>query len=89
MTLEDQAKAEAHARNLIISAQHAAQRINDAVFQVGEFRRWPNESMVIATVYLAAGFANTLSLSQDDFLLLCRIAHDTVRAEPKTAMVTP
>lgn len=80
----EQRQAEDHAKELIVSAAHAAQRINDAVFQVGEFRRWPNESMLLACVYLSAGFARACTLNETDFLTLCRVAHQTVRAEPKT-----
>lgn len=87
--MTDDKKVEQHAKELIVSAAHAAQRLNDAVFQVGEFRKWPNESMLLATVYLAAGFASACSLKESEFLTLCRVARQTVRAEPKTVITTP
>lgn len=73
-----------HARILVASGLHSAQVLNDRVFNVPEFRGWTNETLAVAAACLAAGFAHAIEIPEDDFVILCRVAHQMVRAEPKT-----
>jgi hypothetical protein len=76
-----------HARALVASGAHSAQILNERVFNVPEFKKWSNETLAVATACLAAGFAHVIEMPEDDFVTLCRVAHQLVRAEPKTTLV--
>jgi hypothetical protein len=72
------------AARTIVSAQHAAQRLNDVVFSQPEFRGWPNTTMVPACLVAASGYAHAVELSKNDFLLMATAAYDLIRSEEKS-----
>lgn len=74
-----------HARALVASGAHSAQLLNDRIFNQPEFRKWSNQTLAVASACLAAGFAQAIEMPEDDFVTLCRVAHQLVRAEPKTS----
>lgn len=76
---------EEYARTLITSGVHVAETLNTKVFNVPEFRKWSNETLMLGTICSAAGFARCpdVDLPEDDFVLLARTAHQLLRAEPK------
>lgn len=72
-----------HVRQLVVGGVHAAQVMNDQIFNLPEFRKWPPEIMAVASVCLASGFCRGIDLPKDDFMILCSTAFDMVRAEDK------
>jgi len=74
---------EDYARTLVTSGVHVAETLNSRVLNVPEFRKWSNETLMLGTVCMAAGFARTIELPENDFLILARSAYQMIRADPK------
>lgn len=75
---------EEYARKLVAtSGIHAAQKMNDDIFNRPDYRKWSSESVMLGAVCLAAGFARGIDLPKNDFLMLSSAAYDLVRSEEK------
>lgn len=78
-----------YAEELAASGIRVAQTINDQVLNTPDFRKWSNETLMLGSSCLAAGFARVVELPEEDFILLCRAAYKLIRAEPKTSLILP
>jgi len=75
---------ETYARELATSGVFAAQTLNNRIVNAPEFRTWSNETLMLASAALSAGFARVVELPEEDFIELCRASYQLIRAEPKT-----
>ncbi len=71
------------ADSLIIPGVELAQRLNDQIFHIKEFKKWSEGTMALAGICFGAASAKVAEMSRTDYLSLCEAAFKLIEGKRK------